>query len=366
MIALKHIKARLSFIQKYHFRLVLIVAVMWTVIDIIYWVRIMHLAPELKNGAVFEFVSTKAILLRCVIVFLMSCLMGYLLIFKLRQVFRNYPLLVNLLAKTAILLSASLVMNFLLHITYSLFILNTTLSHGLDRFFGHAASIVWLIQHSIGWIVLFLLTQITIEVNEKYSPGVFWAILIGKYIQPKVQKRIVMFMDLHDSTPIAEKLGSTGNFKFIRDFIYFVSIALMEYDGRIYQYVGDEIVVSWLYTPNNVHKCLNALALSSKLLQRNSRYFRQRYGVIPEFKAGIHVGEVTVGEIGIVKKDIAMSGDTMNTAARIRTSCTEFDHRYIASKEFFNGLEINWKTKNLGLVDLKGKTESVELLALII
>ena len=29
-----------------------------------------------------------------------------------------------------------------------------------------------------------------------------------------------MFMDLKDSTPIAEKLGHTENFKFIRDFIY--------------------------------------------------------------------------------------------------------------------------------------------------
>ena len=173
-----------------------------------------------------------------------------------------------------------------------------------------------------------------------------------------------MFMDLHDSTPIAVKLGSTDNFKFIRDFIYFVSIALIEYDGRIYQYVGDEIVVSWLHTPNNVNKCLDALALSSRLLKRNSNYFQARYGVLPEFKAGIHAGEVTVGEIGVIKKDIAMSGDTMNTAARIRTSCTELTFKYIASKEVLAGVEINWQVESLGLVELKGKTESIELFEL--
>ena len=69
-----------------------------------------------------------------------------------------------------------------------------------------------------------------------------------------------MFIDLKDSTPIAEKLGHKDYFRFIRDFIYFISIALIEYNGRIYQYVGDEIVVSWPYQRQqfkNVHGCLD-------------------------------------------------------------------------------------------------------------
>jgi adenylate cyclase len=363
MIAFKQIKAKLSFVRKYHYRLVFTVAIMWTAIDLLFWMKFMNIIPTPNTNVVFENSSAKAIVLRGIIVFFMSCQMGYLLIFKLRQVFRNYPLFVNLLAKSAILLSGALVMNFLLHVTYSVFILDYTVSHGIHRFVGHASSIAWLFQHSIGWIFLFLLTQIAIEVNEKYSPGVFWDILIGRYIEPKVQKRIVMFIDLNDSTSIAERLGSKKNFRFIRDFIYHVSVALLEFDGRIYQYVGDEIVVSWLYTPENVHKCLDALALSSRMLQRNGRYFRQQYGLLPEYKAGIHVGEVTVGEIGIVKKDIAMSGDTMNTAARIRSSCTELEHKYITSKELLDSIEIRWQTIPLGAVELKGKNESMELFA---
>ncbi len=158
-----------------------------------------------------------------------------------------------------------------------------------------------------------------------------------------------MFMDLNDSTVLAEKLGSKENFMFIRDFIYYVSFALLEFDGRIYQYVGDEIVVSWVYSVKNVHKCLKALALSARLIQKNGKYFRVRYGTVPEFKVGIHAGEVTVGEIGIIKKDIAMSGDTMNTAARICNSCTELDQKYIASKEFLDGVEITLESGEPGI-----------------
>lgn len=364
MIALKGINASLSFVQKYNFRLVFIVAATWTVIDLAYWVRFVHLSHALRNGDTFEFISRETVLLRCAIVFTMSCLMAYLLIFKLRQVFRNYPLFINLLVKTAILLSASLLMNFLLHITYSVFILNFTIGHGLHSFFGKATSIVWVLQHSLGWVILFVLSQMIIEINEKYSPGIFWAILIGKYIQPKVEKRIIMFIDLNDSTSIAEKLGSTDNFKFIRDFIYYVSVALLEYNGRIYQYVGDEIVVSWIYKPQNVHKCLDALSMSSRLLKRSNNYFHQRYGFLPEFKVGIHVGEVTVGEIGLIKKDIAMSGDTMNTTARICNSSSELGTKYIVSKDFLENINIRWPIESLGMVELKGKSDSMELFAL--
>ena len=56
-------------------------------------------------------------------------------------------------------------------------------------------------------MIIFFITQLILIINEKYSPGVFMDILVGKYIQPKIETRIVMFMDLKDSTPIAEKLG---------------------------------------------------------------------------------------------------------------------------------------------------------------
>jgi adenylate cyclase len=314
----------------------------------------------------YNIFSPLVVLLRATIVLMMSSVMGYLLIFRLRQVFRDFPLLVSLLLKTGILLVAALFMNFLLHFSYSVAILHIDPMHALRKFFAESQSLFWLLQHSVGWVVLFLGTQLSIEFYEKYSPGVFWDILIGRYIRPKSEVRIIMFMDLVDSTPIAEQLDSKTYFSFIRDFIYYVSTALLEYNGRIYQYVGDEIVVSWLKKDRNVDKCIKALVLSSRLLHRNSGYFMKRYGFVPEFKAGIHVGQVTVGEIGIIKKDIAISGDTMNTTARIRTACSELNVKYLISKDAADGLTLDWDKIYLGPVELKGKTDSTELYALTI
>ncbi len=363
MSIFRQIGSRFSFLKRYQNRWVLLIAVSWSAMDLL-WVRFFRFSNNLYNENSSLFMSDEAVVLRGIIVFLMSGLMGYILIFKLRSIFRDVPLFISLFVKTCILLIGSLVMNFLLHFTYFIFVLHRTVSQGLSAFFGRAASINWLLSHSLGWVVLFLVSQLAIEFYEKYSPGVFSDILIGTYIRPKVEKRIIMFIDLTDSTPIAEQLDGKMFFSFIRDFIYFVSIAILEYGGRIYQYVGDEIVVSWKDKPANKRNCIRALILSDKLLKSNSRYFRKRYGIVPEFKAGIHTGEVTVGEIGIIKKDIAMSGDIMNTTARIRSVCNELNQKYILSKDFIGDTEFGWETVGLGLVDLKGKSESVELFAL--
>jgi adenylate cyclase len=87
--------------------------------------------------------------------------------------------------------------------------------------------------------------------------------------------------------------------------------------------------------------------------------------VVPEFRVGIHAGDVTVGEIGVIKKDLAMSGDTMNTTARIRSACSELNQKFIVSKDFMDAADLKeWQSESLGLIDLKGKSNGVELFAL--
>src|SRR5690606_21951465 len=146
---------------------------------------------------------------------------------------------------------------------------------------------------------------------------------------------------------------------------YRISQAVLESEGTIYQYVGDEVVCSWKNNRRNTRNCLETVILCRKNIQRKGEDFRSKFGIIPEFRVGIHVGEVTVGEIGVVKKDLAMSGDTMNTTARIRSDCNELNQHFIVSKDFIDasGLE-DFQSKSLGLIELKGKDEKIELFSL--
>jgi len=345
-----------SFVSRYRFSLIFYMSVCWTVVDLV---------MVLTRPQPTYYSIASAIALRSFLVFVMSLVIGYLLVFKLRRMFRHRPLVISFFLRSSILLVAAYIINFITHTANIIFTLHYSVLNALQKYAADATHAGWLMQKILYWMVLFVLTQLIIEVNEKYSPGVFMDILLGKYLEPKIEKRIVMFIDLKDSTPIAEKLGHQQYFKFIREFIYHISNALIENGGSIYQYVGDEVVVSWLLEKRNTKRCMDALIEARKNLQKKSEHFRRRFSVIPEFRVGIHAGDVTVGEIGVIKKDIAMSGDTMNTTARIRSACSELNQKFIVSKDFRDYADFKeWQTESLGIVELKGKNQGIELFSL--
>ena len=343
-----------SHVNKLRFKTVLYIAVFWTVTD---YIVVLLRTDEQEH--------VNSIWFREGLMFTVSLVMGYIFVYRLRKMSRRYPLWLNFLFKSTILLGSAFVITFLIQYANSVFILKQNTTVALNVMEAYALYKNWLLKKIIFWMVMFFVTQLILIINEKYSPGVFLDILRGKYTNPKIESRIVMFIDLKDSTPTAEKLGHALNFEFIRDFIYRVSQAIIEFDGTIYQYVGDEVVCSWLLKPGNTRKCLDAVIESRKNIQKRSEYFRRKYGLVPEFRVGIHVGEVTVGEIGVVKKDLAMSGDTMNTTARIRSACNELNHHFIVSKAFVDNIDLKkWQTESLGQVELKGKGSSIELYTL--
>ncbi len=361
----KSLKGKLSAVNKYRSKLILLIAVIWTVLDTLYTIIRFKFLDIQSRYYFFEYQEPQPIILREVVIFFMSGAIGYVLVFNFKRNTRNLPLWVNFLSKTLVLVSLAFLMNFLIHITYSLFISKLSLAFSLNEFVNDAFYTYWLIEKLPSLLLIFFMTQLIIEIIEKYSPGIFFDVFSGKYVHPRIEKRIIMFIDLKDSTPIAEKLGHKDYFRFIRDFIYFISIALIEYNGRIYQYVGDEIVVSWPYNNMNTKRCMDSLIEARKILQKNSERFRRKYGIVPEFRVGIHAGEVTIGEIGLIKKDLAMSGDTMNTTARIRSACSELKQKFIVSKDFIDAIDLKeWQSESLGIVDLKGKDKGIELFAL--
>lgn len=360
------IVVRFGVISKYRLKQVLIIALIWTIIDTGVYLFKFYRDRIYYASQPFDMHSSMVLLLRSGLIFLICLVMAWLLTYKLKHLVRNLPLWVSLLMKSIILVAAAFLLNFILHFTYIWLIEKEPITTELGRSYYRIFQASLFFNQMIRWLITFLFTILLIEVNEKYSPGVFFDILLGRYLNPKIEKRTVMFIDLVDSTAIAEQLGHKRYFRFIRDFIYFISIALLENDGQIYQYVGDEVVVSWIVKKRNANrKCLQALLDCKRILKRNQNYFKKQYGVIPEFRAGIHTGEITIGEIGVIKKDLAMSGDTMNTAARLRSATSELNQKVIISKDFASQTNLkNWQTENLGLIDLKGKESAMELYGL--
>jgi adenylate cyclase len=88
-----------------------------------------------------------------------------------------------------------------------------------------------------------------------------------------------------------------------------------------------------------------------------------KFGLVPEFKTGIHIGDVTVAEIGVEKRGIEYLGDVLNTAAGIQGMCNQYEADLLIPGEMKSVLnhEDEFDINFLENVQLNGKTTKVEL-----
>ncbi len=235
----------------------------------------------------------------------------------------------------------------------------------LERADFHVVSLD-VLNNYLYWLMVVLITLIALLVNDKYGPGVFRSFLLGRYFHAKREARIFMFLDLRGSTTIAERLGERRYFDFVKDVFTDATPGIISSKGEIYQYVGDEIVISWKEGSGvQSANCLQCYFRIQQCLLDRSSYYRGAYdGITPEFKAGLHYGPVMIGEIGIVKRDIAYSGDVLNTTSRIQAKCNEFGVGILLSGhllEKLGAIPDAFRPIKIGSIALRGRQEPVTL-----
>jgi hypothetical protein len=105
-----------------------------------------------------------------------------------------------------------------------------------------------------------------------------------------------------------------------------------------------------------------AIAASSALAA-GSESWRRDFGAVPRMRGALHAGEVLCGEIGDLKREITVIGDTLNTAARIADEARKHDGLMLASAEALAGaaLPAGVTRVDLGAVALRGNAEPVAL-----
>jgi len=211
----------------------------------------------------------------------------------------------------------------------------------------------------IHWTAVIILTQIFLQVSDSFGYGVLHNFILGRYNKPKEERRIFMFLDLKSSTTIAEKLGHIKYHNLLNDFIDDINDSIIFSKGEIYQYIGDEVTVSWTMK-NGIENenCLRCFFSIVDEMQRKSSRYLEKYGLVPEFKAGLHCGNVTIGEVGVIKKEIVFTGDVLNTTARIQELCNTYNVRLLVSKKLIDLLQIEnrYLIKAIGEITLRGKS----------
>jgi adenylate cyclase len=191
-------------------------------------------------------------------------------------------------------------------------------------------------------------------------------IVLGRYHRPRTEERAFLFVDIAGSTALAEQLGPAAVHRFLANVFRLASDPIDDYGGEIYQYVGDEMVVTWTVdearTGARPIACFFAIVAA---LREAVPEFEREYGVAPRLRAALHAGAVISGEIGDTKRDIVFHGDVMNTAARLEQATRELDRQFLVSKEaisYLRGTD-RYVLEPLGPQALRGRETPVEVYA---
>ncbi|MUU78645.1 adenylate/guanylate cyclase domain-containing protein [Winogradskyella endarachnes] len=199
------------------------------------------------------------------------------------------------------------------------------------------------------------------EISLRLGPNHFWKILSGSYRKPIEENRVFLFVDLASSTSIAEHLSHIRYSELIQDCFEELSLIALEFNGSIYQFVGDEAVITWSLEKDQKarNKAVKLFFAFRKALENNTCYFSEKYNVQPVFRGAVHSGMVTIAEIGVFKKEIAYHGDVLNTTARLMQISKENNNKLAMTTIVMNGLPECSKSEFLGEYVLRGKNSKV-------
>jgi len=206
-----------------------------------------------------------------------------------------------------------------------------------------------------------------LQIRRLHRPGDLIKYVTGKYHLPEEINKIFLFIDLKSSTGIAEKLGNTRYSSFLIDYYHDMTDAILMSKAEIYQYIGDEIILTWSFEKGIKHsRCINCFFdIKNTIGMRKEKYI-EKYGVYPEFKASLHAGKVSVTWIGSIKKEIVYHGDVLNTTARIQAECNKYEQCFLVSEYMLQNVQLPeyLKSEFIDELQLKGKQQKIKLFGL--
>jgi adenylate cyclase len=212
------------------------------------------------------------------------------------------------------------------------------------------------------FVVLTLGMLFALQMNRMVGANVLRYFVAGRYHRPTAEERIFLFLALEQSTTLAERLGSARYFELLRRFVDDLTDPIVESQGEIYQYAGDEVVVTWpLAEGARAANCVRCFFWSRDAVAREGARYTRDFGVVPRFRAGLHGGTVTAGELGDLRRQIVFVGDILNTAARLEEYAKRTGLDLVVSGSLLRRLELppGVEARLCGELELRGKEARV-------
>ena len=204
------------------------------------------------------------------------------------------------------------------------------------------------------------------EMTRLVGSRVLLSVILGRYRRPRREERVLLFLDLVGSTSLAESMGELRMHDLLTRFFFDIDKAILAYGGEVHAYVGDEVIVTWrLAGKMSERRYLDCFfAIQDRIAERADLY-RREFGLVPNFRAGLHAGPVVISECGDSRRQVAYFGDTMNVTARLQEYCKEVGCTLLVSADLLRlarpGSDL--VVKAMGPTQLRGRAAAVEVFA---
>jgi adenylate cyclase len=211
-----------------------------------------------------------------------------------------------------------------------------------------------------------LLVGLAYELTRLIGSRVLFNVALGRYRSPVREARVLMFLDLAGSTSLAESMGELRVQNLLTRFFFDIDGAIVAHGGEVHAYVGDEVIVTWpLDNRISGGRCIDCFfAIADDIAERADSY-RQEFGMVPSFRAGLHAGQVAISECGSSRRQLAYFGDTVNVTARLQEHCKEVGRNLLVSSDLLRHMKLKpvFAVEPLGQARLRGRAAAIEVFA---
>ena len=179
-------------------------------------------------------------------------------------------------------------------------------------------------------------------------------------------RAVIWFSDLRNSTHLAATLPRAEYLNLLNRYFDCVAGSILDNGGEVLRYIGDAALAIFpaerrgIETRRACEAAMTAARLARiRLAALNDE--RRAQGVSPiDFGIGLHVGEVTFGNIGVPRRlEFTVIGEAANRAARLQDQCKILKTPIVVSGDFAEAMGGPWTC--LGAIPMPDIPEPVAI-----
>jgi adenylate cyclase len=176
---------------------------------------------------------------------------------------------------------------------------------------------------------------------------------------------VIWFSDLRASTALSKSMPVDAYLRLLNRYFDCLAGAVIGKGGEVLRFIGDAVLAIFPITGGDARDaCRRAVEAARLACERVEEANRAQPGEQPiRFGIGLHLGEVTYGNIGVRERlEFTVIGASANEAARVESMCKALANNVVLSTTF--AAAYDGQLASLGRHELKDVEGSQELFTL--